>query len=462
MAEMSGSNSRIQVQGSTAPGARSDAAAQSMGSTAPGGAKRQLEIRHRGRLAQIGIYFGKFLRMFVYQSDWKVLPMAALIAGLVGFALGGGFARNMEGTLTGAFSIVCVCIWNGSFNSIQVICRERGVIKREHRSGMHITSYIAAHMMYQLLLCVLQTVVTLIVLDLVGMRFAGAGMFTPWMAVDAGITMLLVTYASDLLSIWISSLVHTTTTAMTVMPFVLIFQLIFSGGLFSLPKVVDPVIMLTISSPGLKAMASQARINDLPYSAVKGMIGMVDDVEVGGRITVGQVLDVLQDEDVQAVRELRAVTIGNRMTIRQIGEDLLEDEAYSGLRDEPLTGDVTVADAIRALMDQEALDDFLDSEVGTVSTIGETVDLIASDTAVRGLRDEGLVVHMTVGDAIDVIGREETMARIDEKASEAMYEPDYADTSENILHNWIHILIFIVVFALLSVITLEFIDKDKR
>ena len=47
----------------------------------------------------------------------------------------------MEGTLMGAFAIACVCIWTGSFNSIQVICRERDVIKREHRAGMHISSY---------------------------------------------------------------------------------------------------------------------------------------------------------------------------------------------------------------------------------------------------------------------------------------------------------------------------------
>jgi hypothetical protein len=117
------------------------------------GSERQLSVRHLSRIGQIGIFFGKFVRMFVYQSDWKVLPMAALIAGLVGFALGGNFGVSMEGTLTGAFAIVCVCIWNGSFNSIQVICRERGIVKREHRAGMHISSYILAHPMYQLLLC---------------------------------------------------------------------------------------------------------------------------------------------------------------------------------------------------------------------------------------------------------------------------------------------------------------------
>ena len=117
----------------------------------------KFRIRYRGRGAQVGIYLGKLLRMFIYQNDWKVLPMAALIAGLVGMVIRKKMFINMEGTLMGAFALVCVCIWNGCFNSIQVICRERDVIKREHRSGMHISSYIFSHMLYQALLCLAQT-----------------------------------------------------------------------------------------------------------------------------------------------------------------------------------------------------------------------------------------------------------------------------------------------------------------
>ena len=44
------------------------------------GRKRRFMTRHRGRGAQVFIYLGKLLRLFVYQSDWKVLPMSALIA----------------------------------------------------------------------------------------------------------------------------------------------------------------------------------------------------------------------------------------------------------------------------------------------------------------------------------------------------------------------------------------------
>ena len=110
-------------------------------------------IRHKGRLAQSGIYLGKFLRMFIYQNDWKVLPMGALIAALVTFVVGTNIFKTQEGTKMGVFALVCVCIWNGFFNSIQAVCREREIIKREHRAGLHMSAYIFAQMIYQLLLC---------------------------------------------------------------------------------------------------------------------------------------------------------------------------------------------------------------------------------------------------------------------------------------------------------------------
>ena len=44
------------------------------------------------------------------------------------------------------------------------------MIKREHRSGMHISSYVFSHMLYQALLCLAQTVVTLYVTLTVGVQ----------------------------------------------------------------------------------------------------------------------------------------------------------------------------------------------------------------------------------------------------------------------------------------------------
>ena len=53
--------------------------------------EKTLTVRYSGRIAQIGFLFRKFLRMFVYQNDWKMLPMAAVIAALAGFVLSENF-----------------------------------------------------------------------------------------------------------------------------------------------------------------------------------------------------------------------------------------------------------------------------------------------------------------------------------------------------------------------------------
>ncbi len=150
---------------------------------------KEKNTKHKGRLAQIGIYLGKLLRMFVYQNDWKVLPMGAFIAAVVTFVVGQNMFVTQEGTFNGAFSLTCVCIWNGFFNSIQVICRERDILKREHRAGLHITSYVASHMIYQLLLCMAQTVVTMVICNMVGVNFPTRGIITPWGEVDMAISI---------------------------------------------------------------------------------------------------------------------------------------------------------------------------------------------------------------------------------------------------------------------------------
>lgn len=173
------------------------------------------DLQYCGRAAQVGIYYRKFLRMFVYQSDWKVLPIGAIIAALVMLVVGHNMFITQEGTNYGAFALTCACIWNGVFNSIQVVCRERDIIKREHRAGMFISSYILAHMLYQLLLCVLQSCVTLIICWIVGVRFPETGVITSSGVLDFGIIILLITYTADIMGLMVSSLVKSTTTAMT-------------------------------------------------------------------------------------------------------------------------------------------------------------------------------------------------------------------------------------------------------
>lgn len=254
------------------------------------------ELKYSGRLAQIGIYFRKFLRMFVYQSDWKVLPIGAIIAALITLVVGKNMFVTMEGTTYGTFALSCACIWNGVFNSIQVVCRERDIVKREHRSGLHISSYVIAHMLYQLLLCVLQTLVTLMICGIVGVHFPETGIITSSGIVDLGITILIITFTADMLGLMVSSLVRTTMTAMTIVPFLLIFQLIFSGNFFSLGRA-DFVKYFTISHWGMDGMCIIGQYNSLPMTTLWKTMKKFQDIDIMGGQPIKDVVQYMREND---------------------------------------------------------------------------------------------------------------------------------------------------------------------
>ena len=401
-------------------------------------ADRHMTIRHRGRGAQVWIYLGKMLRMFVYQSDWKVLPMAAIIAGLVGMVIRNRLFINMEGTLMGAFAMVMVCIWNGCFNSIQVICLERDVIKREHRSGMHISSYICSHMIYQTLLCMLQTGVTLYVTKVVGVKYPAEGLFTPWLIVDFGISMFLITYASDMMSLWISCIAKTTTTAMTIMPFVLIFQLVFSGGMLTLPAWSEPLTSFTISNPGLKVMTAQGNYNEQPVVTLWNQVNKMRSKELSATVTLGQVLDLLGDADNATVAEFRSVQVSRVFTLDEV------------------KGMLDPANA------EDLLTQYTDVELGRDVTLGEVVDLLADSEDVAAYRDQSYTFNTTVGEIIDMVGEDKVQDMLQNEIRDANYNAAYDNTRINIAEYWLRLCLFILAFAALSTITLEFIDKDRR
>lgn len=318
----------------------------------------ETNIKHAGRFKQLIIYLGKFFRLFILQNDWKVLPMSAVIAALVSLAVGNGLFQTMEGTFQGTFALSCVCIWNGFFNSIQSICREREVVKREHRAGLHITSYVGAHLIYQAFLCAAQSIITVIVLAVTGVAYSGEVVFSALLPGMIGfttelyITLFLITYAADLMALMISAIVHTQMAAMTVMPFMLIIQLVFSGFI-ALPKSISEVSDLMLSKWGVQGLCVISDYNDLQAVMVwNKMAASSDRIDIGGGVKLKDVMDIVEEQ---------------------------------------------------------------------------------------GMRDTVL-----------------------KKLGEANQRPDFASTLQNLGQCWGMLLVLSVVFAVITIVFLEFIDKDKR
>ncbi len=478
-----------------------------------------IKTRHARRGNQVRIYLGKQFRFFIYESDWKFLPMAAIIAVLVSLVIRNKFFVNMEGSLIGAFALAMVAIWNGCFNSIQSICRERGIIKREHRSGMHISSYMTAHMIYQFCLCMAQTVLTLFMLLLMKVPIPEKGFITPWMVADLGITLLLITYAADMMSLFLSSISRTTTGAMTVMPFILIFQLVFSDGIIPLPAWSRVLSDFTISNYGIRALASQSDYNNLPMVAVWNTLSGMRDSEIGGTFTVSQILGLLDSPVLDQYRDtevlpsytvgevseilidgeeylhLREKVVARPFTLREMISRFLTEEAFRGIRSLNLlpagedSPGLTLGGALTALIQYPELANILNIELGKAVTVGQVLDtlhaeeimnassdiqltgsvtvgaitdFLRSNEALKKQGDRTVTLKATMGNIFDLFGEEKIKKLVQQKTAEAAYTPEYVRTKENIVRNWLMIGVFIVVFSIAATIVLELIDRDKR
>ncbi len=222
-----------------------------------------MEEKRAGFLKQIHIYYARCVRAFKNDGGWKSFISVAIIAVLVSMVTGSGMFQEYYATKNGAFALVCACIWIGIFNSIRTICREREIVKREHRTGLNLSSYILAHWLYEAVICTVDALIVLLIV-----RVANAGHFIQGgvfglPTLEIYITFFLVTFSSDALGLLISSLVPNENSAMTVMPFALIVQLVMSGSIFPLQGLIKAVSTLTISRWGLDAICASARINEM-------------------------------------------------------------------------------------------------------------------------------------------------------------------------------------------------------
>ncbi len=246
--------------------------------------------RREGRLGQTKVYVGKFFRIFKNEKDWKGIVFAVIVTLLLSLVLGDTMFLKKEGTRSGFFAIVSAGIWIGIFNSIQTVCRERQIIKREHRTGLHMSAYIGAHVICQGVICAVQALLMTSIYGLF-MDFPDKGLVTGSFYADFYITMLLILFSSDMLGLAVSSLVKSTTAAMTVMPFLLIIQLIFSGSIFPITGNARIISDLTVSKWGQRVLCIESDMNEIPSELLDSEIEMFESIE-----GVEELMDLLPDK----------------------------------------------------------------------------------------------------------------------------------------------------------------------
>lgn len=212
---------------------------------------------------QTSVYFKKIARIAMREKAWKFIVFAGIIAFIVAAVVGGDMFSTYDDTKSGFFTIASACIWIGIFNSIQSVCKEHEIIRSEYRQGMKISSYIIANVLWQAVLSLIQSVLTFIILCIFVDFNSDGIIFAAY--VEYFTTIYLLIFCSAVLGLMVSSISGNPTTAMTIMPFVLILQLIMSGVLFELDGFAEGIAVITFSKWGMSAFGSIADLNSSSY-----------------------------------------------------------------------------------------------------------------------------------------------------------------------------------------------------
>ncbi len=195
-----------------------------------------------------------------------------------------------ESTKSMMFALSCSAIWIGLFDSIQEICKERSVLKREYMANLKLRVYILSKVLIQAILGLIQAIFLtgtfLLLLDadkkgIFASHFHGEILLTVWLTVLASVAMGLI----------ISAMVKTGDKAMALAPFVLIIQLLFSGILFKLESAGEIISYCTISRWSVEALGSIARLNILDLRMQEEIPTLPHEAEVFFEATKGHLLE---------------------------------------------------------------------------------------------------------------------------------------------------------------------------
>lgn len=209
-------------------------------------------------------------------NDWKRLALTLiqpLIIGVLLVMVAGDEVFTAYGdTKSMIFALSCAAIWLGIFNTIQEVCKERVILKREHMAGLGLTVYVFSKLLVQLIIGFFQSVILVTVFILV-LESPEKGLWLSKSSLEILITVFLTVIAAELLGLIVSACVRSGDKAMAVAPFILIVQLLFSGILFELSGVGKYISYITVSKWSVGALGSIADLN-----ALEGNINEPDDM----------------------------------------------------------------------------------------------------------------------------------------------------------------------------------------
>ena len=228
-----------------------------------------MSSKEKGVFSQFITLFKRDLELFLNDRVKLVVTLVLPVAiGLVITAVTNNkdVGKIFETTKSTLFTVISAAIYTGMFNSLTLICKERSIIKREYMTGMKLTSFVYSNVALQAMICAVQTCLFMFVywvFPQLGLSH-GNSVFVGNALTEYTVCLFLIMMASDMMGMFISSIVKSNEIANLTAPIIIIIQLVMSGVLFELKGMMDRVASFTVSKWGMQAMGRVADLASLP------------------------------------------------------------------------------------------------------------------------------------------------------------------------------------------------------
>ncbi len=196
------------------------------------------------------------------QRFFMLLFQAPFIGFLIGIVSKSDSFEVFEPSRQVLFTLACSAIWIGVLNSIQEICKERTVLKREASVNLRLFPYVVSKILVLGVLSLLQSILLVVVVS----RFVTFPdkSFTGSMLLDVTAMTYLVAMAATAMGLLFSAFVTNSDRAMGIAPLLLIPQILFSGVLFKLDGVTKWISYIALSRWAMAGYGMLFDINTLP------------------------------------------------------------------------------------------------------------------------------------------------------------------------------------------------------
>ena len=189
-----------------------------------------------------------------------MLGQAPLLAILIRIVAADGVFEVCEDTKFCLFAISCAAFWVGIFDSIQEICKETSVFRRESDGGMKLSAYIASKVIVLGALCFLQTILLVSVL-IITMGMPANPLFSA--PIELVVSTYLTVLSAMCLGLLVSALFRNPAAALAVAPLLIMPQILFSGIAFELNDVTEKISYAINCRWAIEALGTTADLNDL-------------------------------------------------------------------------------------------------------------------------------------------------------------------------------------------------------